>query len=160
MSRHRTIPAIAITLLLVAACGGGTATTAPTAAPVAPQSQAPASPASAAPASEAPASEAPASAASAAAGACAPSGTAGTVSVKIANFAFDPQTISAKVGDTVTWTNNDSVQHTATVKSDATCTTPPISGGASSGITFTKAGTYDYFCKIHPTMTGKIEVTG
>jgi plastocyanin len=157
MPRHRVIPAIAMTMFLAAACGGSAATTAPTAAPqsAAPQSQAPASAASA-PAS---AASAPASAASGAAGACAPSSTAGTVTVKIANFAFDPPTVTAKVGDTVTWTNNDSTQHTATVKSDPSCTTPNLDGGASSGIAFTQAGTYDYACKIHPTMTGKIEVT-
>jgi plastocyanin len=153
MSRNRVIPAIVMTMFLAAACAGSAATTAPSAAP---QSQAPASAASA-PASE-PAS-APASTASAAAGACAPSSTTGTVTVKIANFAFDPPTVTAKVGDTVTWTNNDSTQHTATVKSDPSCTTPNLDGGASSGITFTQAGTYDYQCKIHPTMTGKVEVT-
>ena len=158
MSRNRVIPAIVMTMFLAAACGGSAATTAPSAAPqsAAPQSEAPASAASA-PASEA--ASAPASAASAAAGACAPSSTAGTVTVKIANFAFDPPTITAKVGDTVTWTNNDSAAHTATVNSDESCTTPNIANGASSGITFTAAGTYDYHCKIHPTMTGKIEVT-
>jgi plastocyanin len=59
----------------------------------------------------------------------------------------------------VTWTNNDTLQHTATVKSDPSCTTPILDGGASSGITFTQAGTYDYACKIHPQMTGTIEVT-
>jgi amicyanin len=157
MSRHRVIPAIVMTMFIAAACGGAAATSAPSAAPqsAAPQSQAPASAASA-PAS---AASAPASAASAAAGGCAPSSTAGTVAVKIANFAFDPPTITAKVGDTVTWTNNDSTQHTATVNSDETCTTPNLDNGASSGITFTAAGTYDYHCKIHPTMTGKIEVT-
>lgn len=153
MSRNRVIPAIVMTMFLAAACSGSAATTAPTAAP---QSQAPAS-AAPAPASEA--ASAPASAASAAAGACAPSSTAGTVAVKIANFAFDPPTITAKVGDTVTWTNNDSTAHTATVNSDGSCTTPNIDNGASSGITFSAAGTYDYHCKIHPTMTGKIEVT-
>lgn len=155
MSRTRTLPALVVTMLLVAACGGGTATSAPTAAPA---SQAPASqaPASEAPASEAPASEAPASAA---AGPCAPSDATGTVSVKIANFAFDPATVTAKVGDVITWTNSDSVQHTATVKSNETCTTPPLATNASAGITFSQAGTYDFFCKIHPQMTGKIEVT-
>lgn len=152
MSGIRTTSAIAVIMLVAAACSGSAATTAPSVA--APQSQAPASPASAAPASEA-----PSAAASAAAGACAPSTTAGTVNVKIANFAFDPPTIKAKVGDTVTWTNNDSAQHTATLKSDGSCTTPNIASGSSSGITFTAAGTYDYFCKIHPQMTGKVEVS-
>ena len=155
MSRNRVIPAIVMTMFLAAACGSSAATTAPSAAP---QSQAPASAASAPP-SEAASAPASAASAPAAAGACAPSSTAGTVTVKIANFAFDPPTVTAKVGDTVTWTNGDSVQHTATVTSGASCTTPNIDGGASSGLTFTAAGTYDYICKIHPTMTGKVEVT-
>lgn len=155
MSRTRILPALVATLFLVAACGGSTATTAPT---VAPQSQAPQSqaPESQAPASEAPASEAPASAA---AGPCAPSDAAGTVSGKIANFAFDPATVAAKVGDVISWTNSDTVEHTATVKSNETCTTPRLASNASAGITFSEAGTYDFFCMIHPQMTGKIEVT-
>ena len=150
MSRAITRPAFVASLLLLAACSSGTATSAPTTAP---QSQAPAS--------EAPASEAPASAAapSAAAGPCAPSDAAGAVSVKIANFAFDPATVTAKVGDVISFTNGDSVQHTATVKSDPTCTTPALATDASGGITFSQAGSYDFFCKIHPQMTGKIEVT-
>jgi plastocyanin len=149
MSRAMTRTAFLAILLLVAACGGGTATSAPTTAV---ESQAPASEA---PASEAPASDAP----SAAAGPCAPSDAPGAVLVKIANFAFDPATVTAKVGDVISWTNNDTVQHTATVKGNETCTTPAIATDASAGITFSEAGTYDFFCKIHPQMTGKIEVT-
>jgi plastocyanin len=149
MSRAMTLSAFVATLLLVGACGGGTATSAPTTAV---ESQAPASEA---PASEAPASEAP----SAAAGPCAPSDAAGAVSVKIASFAFDPATVTAKVGDVISWTNNDTVQHTATVKDNETCTTPALATDASGGITFSEAGSYDFFCKIHPQMTGKIEVT-
>jgi plastocyanin len=144
MSRAMTRSAFVATLLLVAACSGGTATSAPTTAV---ESQAPAS--------EAPASEA----ASAAAGPCAPAEGTGAVSVSIANFAFDPATVTAKAGDVISFTNNDTVQHTATVKSDETCTTPELAANASSGITFSQAGSYDFFCKIHPQMTGKIEVT-
>jgi plastocyanin len=150
MSRAMTRSAVVASLLLVAACGGSTATSAPTTAV---ESQAPASEA---PASEAPASEAPPSAA---AGPCAPSDASGTVSVKIASFAFDPATVTAKVGDVISWTNSDTVQHTATVKSDETCTTPALATNASGGIAFSAAGSYDFFCKIHPQMTGKIEVT-
>ena len=150
MSRAMTRSALAATLVLVAACGGGTATSAPTTAV---ESQAPASEA---PASEGPASDAP----SAAAGPCAPSDAAGAaVSAKIANFAFDPASVTAKVGDVISWTNNDTVQHTATVKDNETCTTPALATDASGGITFSQAGSYDFFCKIHPQMTGKIEVT-
>jgi plastocyanin len=143
----RTIPlALAATLLLiVSACSGGTASTA-----------APAS----APASEAPAGESPAASASAAGeAACAPSTETGTVAGTIANFAFSPATIAAKVGDVVTWTNNDTTAHTATVKSDETCTTENLASGAAGSIVFNVAGSYDFFCKIHPNMTGKVEVS-
>ena len=49
----------------------------------------------------------------------------------MANFAFNPATITAKVGDVVTWTNNDTTAHTATVKSDETCTTENLASGAT-----------------------------
>lgn len=124
-------------LLILAACSGGT-----TASP--------------APASQAPSGDASASGSPAA---CAPSTDAGTVSARIADFAFSPSTITAKVGDVISWTNDDTTPHTATVKSDATCTTEDLANGASGGIVFDIAGSYDYFCKIHPTMTGKIEVS-
>ena len=150
MSRAMTRTAFLASMLLLAACGSSTATSAPTSAV---ESQAPASQA---PASQAPASEAPASAA---AGPCAPSDATGAVSVTIANFAFNPATVTAKVGDTITWTNSDSVQHTATIKSNESCTTPALAKDVSGGITFSQAGSYDFFCKIHPQMTGKIEIT-
>ena len=152
MSRTLSLAVAAALLLIVSACTGGTASS-----PAAPASEAPASEA---PASEAPASESPAASESAAATeACAPSTDAGTVTATIANFAFSPATITAKVGDVVTWTNNDSTPHTATVSSDATCTTGTLANGASGGIVFNTAGSYDYFCKIHPNMTGKVEVS-
>jgi plastocyanin len=141
MSRAMTRTAFLASLLLLAACSGGTATSAPSTAP---QSQAPGSQT---PASQAPGSEAPASAA---AGPCAPSDATGAVSVTIADFAFNPATVTAKVGDVISWTNNDSVQHTATIDSDETCTTPALSKDASGGITFSQAGSYDFHCKIHP----------
>ena len=144
-------------MFLVAACGGGsTATTAPSAAPV---SAAPASeaPSSQAPASEAPSSEAPSAAAGG--GGCAVAQSAGTVAVKIANFAFSPAAVTAKVGDTITWTNNDSAGHTATMDNQAACTTTTLATGASGSITFSAAGTYPYHCKIHPNMTGTITVS-
>ena len=154
MSRQRTLTAVLFgTLFLVAACGGGgTATTAPTTAP----SAAPASTA----ASEAPsaASEAP-SAAGGGGAACAVAQSAGSVAVKIANFAFDPNAVTAKVGDTITWTNSDSTGHTATVDGQDACTTTTLANGASGSITFSQAGTYPYHCKIHPNMTGTITVS-
>lgn len=151
MSRTLSLAVAAALLLIVSACSGGTATSsAPASQPAATD----------APASESPAASEPAASESVAATeACAPSADAGTVTATIANFAFSPATITAKVGDVVSWTNNDSAAHTATVKSDATCTTENLANGASGGIVFTTAGSYDYFCKIHPNMTGKIEVS-
>ena len=156
MSRTLSLAVAAALLLIVSACSGGTATS-PAPASLAPASQEPAgeSPASASPAGESPA----ASESAAGAGSCAPSTEAGTVAATIANFAFSPATITAKVGDVVTWTNNDSTAHTATVKSDETCTTDNLASGAAGGIMFSAAGSYDYFCKIHPNMTGKVEVS-
>jgi plastocyanin len=151
MTRTLSLAVAAALLLVVSACSGGTA------ASPAPASQAPASEA---PASESPAASEPAASESGAgSAACAPSTDAGTVSATIADFAFSPATITAKVGDVISWTNNDSAAHTATVKSDTTCTTQNLASGASGGIVFNTAGSYDYFCKIHPTMTGKIEVS-
>lgn len=140
----RTILALGSAMLLIlGACSGGTTATAP-----------------AAPASEAPAS-APAASDSAAGGGapCAPSTDAGTVTATMANIAFNPASITAGVGDTITWTNNDSASHTATVKSDPTCTTETLANGATGSIVFNTAGSYEFFCKIHPTMTGTIEVS-
>jgi plastocyanin len=151
MSRTLPLAVAAAILLIVAACSGGTST-----------SSAPsvAAPSSEAPASDAAPSESAAASESAGGGAaCAPSTTAGTVTGTIANFAFSPATITAKVGDTVTWTNNDTTAHTATLKSDASCDTGSLQAGAAGGIQFDVAGSYDYFCKIHPNMTGKVEVS-
>lgn len=151
----RTILVIASAMVLIlSACGGGATAT----APAAPASEAPASEA---PASASPASEAPAASESAAAGgaACAPSTETGTVSAAMSGFAFDPAAITTGVGDVITWTNNDSAGHTATVKSDPTCTTDTLASGATGSIVFNTAGSYEFFCKIHPTMTGTIEVS-
>jgi plastocyanin len=84
-------------------------------------------------------------------------GGGGTAAVAISNFTFTPQKITVKVGTTVTWTNNDSVQHTVTSASNlttsATVTDLFDSGLFGQGQTFsykfTKAGTYFYVCTIH-----------
>jgi amicyanin len=84
-------------------------------------------------------------------------GNAGEVQVTIQNFAFDPATVTVKVGDTVTWTNKDSVDHNVTAdngefKSDN------LAQGSTFSFTFTKAGSYPYHCTIHPYMTGTVVV--
>ena len=77
--------------------------------------------------------------------------------VTIANMGFSPDTLTVKVGDKVTWTNQDSVEHTATAD-DNSFDTGAIAQGQSRSITFSKAGTYTYHCNIHPSMKAKIIV--
>ena len=83
--------------------------------------------------------------------------TAADQAVTIAGFAFGPETITVTAGDTVTWSNSDTVGHTATA-GDGSFDTGTISGGASASVTFDTAGTYAYACTIHPTMTGTVVV--
>jgi plastocyanin len=75
--------------------------------------------------------------------------------VSIAGFAFSPGTVTVTEGDTVTWTNDDQVPHTATGDG---FDTESIDGGQTASITFDTAGTYAYACAIHPTMTGTVVV--
>ena len=87
--------------------------------------------------------------------------SAGTVQaadrdVAISGFRFSPETVTVNVGDTVTWTNRDGQAHTAT--SGSAWSTGDIAGGKSKSITFRTAGTFDYICAIHPTMTGTLVV--
>jgi plastocyanin len=77
--------------------------------------------------------------------------------VTIAGFAFDPATVTIQVGDSVTWTNEDSVAHTATA-GDGSFDTGQIANGGSDTVTFDTAGTFAYICSIHPQMTGSVVV--
>jgi plastocyanin len=93
-------------------------------------------------------------------GDCTASTAAGTVQAGMAGTAFVPATIQAKVGDVIAWTNNDTVAHTATLKDDPACTTETLAPGATGSLTFSAAGTFAFFCKVHPAiMSGTIEVT-
>jgi plastocyanin len=84
-------------------------------------------------------------------------GGAGGTQVTIQNFAYDPATITVHVGDTVTWTNKDSVNHTVTAD-NGEFSSDPLGQGATFSFTFTKAGSYPYHCTIHPYMTGTVVV--
>lgn len=79
--------------------------------------------------------------------------------VKIFNYKFDPEVLTVPAGTTVTWTNKDEVPHSV-VSSDKRFTQ---SGGLDTGdtysYTFKDAGSYEYFCSLHPFMKGKIVVT-
>jgi plastocyanin len=92
--------------------------------------------------------------------ACAKSTASGTVAASIVDLAFDPATVSAKVGDVITWTNKGAVGHTVTVDTVPACDSGTIAAGATSSFTFSVAGSYPFHCKIHSSMTGTVTVTG
>lgn len=77
--------------------------------------------------------------------------------IKIENFSFGPKTITIPVGATVTWTNHDDIPHTS-VSTDLVFKSKVMDTDESFSYTFTKAGTYSYYCSIHPKMTGQVVV--
>jgi plastocyanin len=83
--------------------------------------------------------------------------SAATAGVKIDNFVFGPQTITVPVGTTVTWTNSDDIPHTS-VSTEGVFKSKVLDTDEKFSYTFTKAGTYPYYCTIHPKMTGKVVV--
>ena len=87
-----------------------------------------------------------------------PAPSASPVAVKIANFAFSPQTITVTAGTAVKWTNTDQVAHTATA-SDNSFDSGNLTQNQSWSHTFTKPGKYAYVCSYHPNMTGTVIVT-
>ncbi len=89
----------------------------------------------------------------------APADKAADISVDIANFAFAPKDIQAKVGQTITFTNNDSAPHTATATEGAKFDSGQLDQGKSFSYTAKKAGTIQFVCSFHPNMTGTITVS-
>jgi len=83
--------------------------------------------------------------------------SAANAEVKIDNFSFSPETVTIPVGATVTWTNRDDIPHTV-VSTDGVFKSKVRDTDEKFSYTFTKAGTYAYFCSVHPKMTGKIVV--
>jgi plastocyanin len=77
--------------------------------------------------------------------------------VKIDNFSFGPQTVTVAVGATVTWTNRDDIPHTV-VSTDGLFKSKVRDTDEKFSYTFAKAGTYPYYCSVHPKMTGKVVV--
>jgi plastocyanin len=77
--------------------------------------------------------------------------------VKIDNFSFGPSSITVPAGTTVTWTNHDDVPHVV-ASVDSLFKSKPLDTDDHFSFTFTKPGTYEYFCAIHPRMTAKIVV--
>ena len=88
------------------------------------------------------------------------SSSSGGVTVKMANIAFDPKDVTVKVGQKVTWTNDDSTDHNVTANSGADFKSKDFGKGATFSFTPTKAGTIKYVCTIHPGMDATLTVTG
>src|SRR3954447_16375980 len=107
--------------------------------------------------SSAAASAAGAPSAAASGAACAEASGNGTVAVSVKDFSFEPSTINAKVGETITFSNTGNAPHNATLDAGGGAT-PTISPGKSDGLTFTAPGAYPFHCSIPPQMKGTITV--
>src|SRR5499427_3899347 len=83
--------------------------------------------------------------------------SAASVDVKIDNFSFGPQELTVAVGTKVTWTNRDDIPHTVVSTNDL-FKSKALDTDDQFSFTFDKPGTYEYFCSIHPKMTGKVIV--
>jgi len=84
--------------------------------------------------------------------------SSGGAKVKIDNFSFGPATITIPAGSTITWTNDDDVPHVVTSDDNKMFKSKPLDTNDHFSFTFTKSGTYNYYCAIHPKMTAKIVV--
>ena len=82
---------------------------------------------------------------------------AATIEVKIDNFTFNPKQITVHPGDTVTWVNHDDIPHTVTSKTMA-FRSKALDSDDKFSFTFATLGSFDYFCSLHPMMTGMIVV--
>jgi len=88
----------------------------------------------------------------------APSGEARKAEkVEIVEFTYQPDPVVVQVGGKVTWQNEDTAPHTATAD-DGSFDTGTIENGKIGSATFKEPGTFTYFCEIHPTMHGTVEV--
>jgi plastocyanin len=137
-------PLLVLPALLLAGCGGGTGNTAPVGPGAEPAQPAP-HPMSAPSAKPAQAN--------------APEAPADPHQVFIDNFTFSPRQLTVPAGTRVTWVNREDVPHTATSTSKPrvfdSCT---LDTDERFSRVFTTPGTYEYFCILHPKMTGQIVV--
>ena len=131
---------LVLSVVAFAGCGGG-ATTTTTASPATTGSTT---------ATSAPGTTGSTTATTAATG-------AGGSQVSLKNIAIDPTSVTIKVGDAVTWTNNDGFAHRL-VGDNGEFDSGDMNGGATFSFTFKTAGTITYHCSIHPEMKGTVIV--
>jgi plastocyanin len=77
--------------------------------------------------------------------------------ITIDNFTFSPKELTIAVGTTVKWVNHDDIPHTI-VEKKTTFRSKALDTDDSYSFTFTSAGTFDYFCGLHPHMVGQVIV--
>ena len=77
--------------------------------------------------------------------------------VTIENFTFTPPELTVAVGTTVKWVNHDDIPHVV-VNKDKAFRSKALDTDDSFSYTFASAGTFDYFCALHPHMVGKVTV--
>jgi amicyanin len=141
--KRLSLLALSMLLVVLAGCGSSSSSSSSTSS----------SSSSTSSSSPAPATSTPAS------GSSAPSGGA-AIHVTMKNLAFSPDTITAKVGQTVDWTNNDTPPHNVTyVSGPKFKSSPMMNPGAKFHLKLTQAGTIHYYCTIHPFMKATIVVT-
>ena len=83
---------------------------------------------------------------------------AATAQIKIDNFAFSPTELKVSAGTTIEWINRDDIPHTVVSDDKTTFKSKLLDTDETFSFTFSKSGTYDYFCSVHPKMTAKVIV--
>jgi plastocyanin len=81
----------------------------------------------------------------------------GEVEIDIKDFAFNPETVTIKVGTTVKWSNKDNASHTVT-GDDGSWGSNSLAKGDVFSFTFSKVGTFSYHCGVHPSMKATLTV--
>ncbi len=82
----------------------------------------------------------------------------GAHQIVISDFKFMPNTVEVKAGTKLTFVNHDASPHTATATADKVFDTGILRKGEGKTVTLAKAGTYDYFCELHPFMKATVKV--
>ncbi len=83
---------------------------------------------------------------------------AGGETIEISNFAYSPASVTVKVGTTITFKNEESVEHTATSNTEGLFDTGTLGKGQSVRVKMNKVGTFSYHCSFHAFMHGTIKV--
>jgi plastocyanin len=90
----------------------------------------------------------------------APAAPGGGAAIEMKNIAFSPKDATVKVGQKITWTNKDAVDHNVIADSGASFKSSAFGQNDTYSFTPTKAGTIKYECTLHPGMTATLTVTG